>query len=112
MSKGTRFLSFIHSAFEIVYIKVNLGISGVCWHDLNFLFNFPLQPVTVTVDPGSTCLSMDSGFNLTAGVGIFPGSICEPNVQNIRLTFTVTSTISMADISTSSFPLFNVTGER
>ena len=93
---------------------VCVGVILLSFLRLNFSIslNFPLQPVTVTVDPGSTCLSMDSGFNLTAGVGVFPGSICEPNVQNIRLTFTVTSAISMADVSTSPSPLFNVTGER
>ena len=70
------------------------------------------QAVTVTVDPPGTCLSVDSGFNLTAGVGTFPGSICEPNVQDVRLMFTVTSAVSMADVPTSSSPTFNVTGEN
>ena len=66
----------------------------------------------MTVDPAGTCLSVDSGFNLTAGVGTFPGSICEPNVQNVRLMFTVTSAVSMTDISTAYSPTFDVTGEQ
>ena len=66
----------------------------------------------MTVDPPGTCLSVDSEFNLVAGVGTFMGSICEPNVQNVRLIFSVTSAVSMAVESTAWSPTFDVTGEN
>ena len=71
-----------------------------------------MQAVAVTVDPPGTCLSTDSGFSLIAGVGTFMGSICEPNVNNIRLMFSVTSEVSMATVSTAYSPTFSVTGDR
>ena len=70
-----------------------------------------LQAVNVTVDPPGTCLSSDSTFELVNGVGTFMGSICEPNVNDIRLKFSVTSALSMSTISTSWSPYFNVTGQ-
>ena len=64
------------------------------------------------MDPADKCLSSDSAFSLTAGVGTFMGSICEPNVMNIRLKFSATSTMTMTTVETQWSPTFNVTGEQ
>ena len=69
-----------------------------------------LQEVTVEVNPPDTCLSADSSFNLTQGMGTFMGSICAPNQLNVELRFTVTSAISATTIQSAWSPAFNVTG--
>lgn len=62
------------------------------------------------VDPPDTCLSVDSSFNLTQGVGTFMGSICEPNQLNVKLRFSATSAISATTVQSDWSPEFNVTG--
>ena len=65
----------------------------------------------MTVEPAGTCISSDSAFNLMSGVASFMGSICEPNVNDVRLKFSVTSAITTSTVSTDWSPYFNVTGE-
>lgn len=73
---------------------------------------FCSQTVTATVDPPGTCLSVDSNFVLSAGVGTFMGSICEANVNDVKLMFSVTSAISSSVVNSSWSPTFNVTGRE
>lgn len=79
-----------------------------CMHHITFYS----QTVTVTVEPPGTCLSSDSSFTLSAGVGTFMGSICEPHVNGIRIRFSTNSTISASVFNSSWSPSFNVTGRE
>ena len=66
--------------------------------------------VVPEIDPPATCLSSDSAFKLSSGVGIFPGSVCQLG-QNIMIRFSVTTNLTSTTLYTPWTPTFNVTGE-
>jgi len=65
--------------------------------------------VTPVLSDASLCLSVDATFNLTNGVGTFPGSICEVVGTDITISFKVTS--SAGEKVSDSSNNFQVTGD-
>ena len=68
-----------------------------------------MQRVHAEITPSSTCLSVDSSFNLTNGVGDFPGSICEV-AASVTLRFYVTDSLGNTHYSAST-PAITVSGK-